>query len=88
MKTSTVVIIFALILGVHGLVLWLVLRDTGSTPEEIAIKHINGKPIKPRQIKPEIPEKMEQIVLKAMSSDLQNRYQTANEMLDDLEKFR
>lgn len=34
MKTSTVVIIFALILGVHGLVLWLVLRDTGSTPEE------------------------------------------------------
>ena len=61
---------------------------TGSTPEEIAIKHINGKPIKPRQIKPEIPEKMEQIVLKAMSSDLQNRYQTANEMLDDLEKFR
>ena len=61
---------------------------TGSTPEEIAIKHINGKPIKPRQIKPEIPDKMEQIVLKAMSSDLKNRYQTANEMLDDLEKFR
>jgi serine/threonine protein kinase len=61
---------------------------TGNTPEEIAIKHINGKPVKPRQIKPEIPERMEQIVLKAMSSDLQNRYQTANEMLDDLEKFR
>ena len=34
MKTSTVVIIFALILGVHGLVLWLVLRDNGSSPEE------------------------------------------------------
>jgi serine/threonine protein kinase len=61
---------------------------TGDTPEEIAIKHINGNPEKPCDINPGIPERLEEIVLKAMSSDLQTRYQSASEMLGDLEDFR
>ena len=61
---------------------------TGETPEEIAIKHINGNPVPPRELNPDIPERLEQIVLKAMSADLQERYQSAGDMLADLEGFR
>lgn len=61
---------------------------TGETPEEVAIKHINGSPVPPREIRDDIPENMEKIVLKAMSSDLQSRYQSADELLADLENFR
>lgn len=61
---------------------------TGETPEEIAIKHINGNPVRPRKLNKSIPPRLEKIVLKAMSSDLQTRYQTAEEMVHDLEEFR
>ena len=61
---------------------------TGETPEEIAIKHINGNPVRPRKLNKSIPVRLEKIILKAMSSDLQTRYQTAEEMVQDLEKFR
>ena len=60
----------------------------GDTTEEIAIKHINGCPVKPDEIKGDIPEELERIVLKAMSADLQTRYQSASELLNDLESFR
>ena len=61
---------------------------TGETPEEIAIKHIIGNPVRPRKLNKSIPVRLEKIILKAMSSDLQTRYQTAEEMVQDLEKFR
>jgi serine/threonine-protein kinase len=61
---------------------------TGETPEEIAIKHINGNPVPPHEIKDDIPERLEEIILKAMSSDLQERYQSADELLNDLDEFR
>ena len=61
---------------------------TGETPEEIAIKHINGNPVTPKKLNKNIPDKLERIILKAMSSDLQTRYQTAEEMVQDLEEFR
>lgn len=65
-----------------------VLPYTGDTPEEIAIKHINGNPVPPHEIIEDIPDKLEEITLKAMSADLQERYQSADEMLAELEKFR
>ncbi len=61
---------------------------TGETPEEIAIKHINGNPVRPRKLNKSIPVRLEKIILKAMSSDLQTRYQTAEELVQDLENFR
>jgi serine/threonine-protein kinase len=63
---------------------------TGETPEEIAIKHINGNPVpeKPCELNPGHSGELEQIVLKAMSADLQGRYQSASDMLADLEGFR
>lgn len=61
---------------------------TGDTPEEIAIKHINGNPVQPHELAEDVPVKLEEITLRAMSSDLQSRYQSADEMLADLEEFR
>lgn len=61
---------------------------TGETTEEIAIKHINGNPVRPREINPDIPQELEDILLKAMSADLVSRYQSAGDMLAELEAFR
>ena len=61
---------------------------TGETDVEIAVKHMNIDAVPPREIVPDIPEEIERITLKAMSTDIKDRYQSAQEMLDDLESFR
>ncbi len=60
---------------------------TGDTLAEIAVKHMNAKPEPLRSIFPSIPEDLERITLKAMCADLGARYQTANELLSDLDEF-
>ena len=60
----------------------------GDTPVSIAIQHINSLPLSPREINPEIPEALEKITMKAMSSNLAKRYASTDEMLMDLEEFR
>ena len=72
----------------HAIIKACVRVEAAETPEEIAIKHINGNPVRPRKLNKSIPVRLEKIILKAMSSDLQTRYQTAEEMVQDLEKFR
>ncbi|WP_372366033.1 SUMF1/EgtB/PvdO family nonheme iron enzyme [Candidatus Uabimicrobium sp. HlEnr_7] len=42
---------------------------------------------KPREIDPQIPVELERICLKAISLDIEGRYQTTKEMLEDLQKF-
>ncbi len=59
----------------------------GETIAEIAVKHINSDAVPPRQIVPDIPEELERITLKAMCADIDQRYQSANELLEDLEGF-
>ena len=60
---------------------------TGSTLTEIAVKHMNAKPEPLRSIFPSIPEELEYITLKAMSADLDSRYQTAGQLLEALDEF-
>ncbi len=60
----------------------------GDTPVAIALKHMQTPPKKPTEINETIPEGMEQIVLKAMQKDPSARYQTAGEMINDLEEFK
>ena len=54
---------------------------------EIAVQHMNAKPVPPHEKNPEIPLELERITLKAMSAELSERYQSANELLSDLEAF-
>ena len=42
----------------------------------------------PREIDPDVPEALEKICMKAMASDIDRRYPTADAMLADLEEFR
>ena len=59
----------------------------GNTLGEIAVQHMNAKPVLPRDKNPDVPLELERITLKAMNADLNQRYQSANELLGDLEAF-
>lgn len=65
-----------------------VLPYDGNTPQEVAIKHIAGEYIPPCQLKPDIPEELERITMKAMNADIDKRYSCAGDLLKDLEAFR
>ena len=75
-----------------GVVLYEML--TGRLPFEgdnavsVAIQHLSSVPLSPREINPDVPEALELICMKAMASDLEKRYASADEMLADLEEFR
>ncbi len=62
---------------------------TGDTPLSVVLKQINEDPIPPREINPEIPVGLEQIILCAMSKKPNERFQSAEIMLNfvrDLQK--
>lgn len=54
------------------------------TPVSIALMHMQERPIEPITINPNIPNSVNKIVLKAMQKDANLRYQSASEMLKDL----
>lgn len=60
----------------------------GKSDVEVAVKHMNTEAVPPRSIVPGIPEELERICLKAMATDINDRYQSASELLSDLEQFR
>ncbi len=67
---------------------------TGKLPFEadslvsVAIKQIQSQPTLPRSINPDIPEGLQDIVMRAMQKDAAKRYQSAAEMLHDIEEFK
>ena len=60
---------------------------TGDSAIEIAMKHVNDLPAPPSAVRPEIPPELDQIVLRALAKDPADRYQTAEEFIEDLERF-
>ena len=60
----------------------------GDSPVSVAIQHINSIPLPPRELNPDIPEALEAITMKAMAPKMENRYRSADDMLNDLEEFR
>src|SRR6188474_785840 len=57
---------------------------TGDTPLEIAMKHISAIPEPPSSIRPDIPEDLDLIVLRALGKTPEERYPSAEEMDKDL----
>lgn len=57
---------------------------TGKTPTEIAIKHLRKSIPYVRDFNPNIPQSVENIVLKATAKNLEDRYVSCKEMLYDL----
>jgi serine/threonine-protein kinase len=60
----------------------------GESVAEVAVKHFTVSPVAPTSINPEIPPELEEITLKAMQPNPDDRYASAEEMLADLEDFR
>lgn len=54
------------------------------TPVSIALKHMQEEPVPPIKVNKEIPFAVNQIILKAMKKDPNERYQNASEMIKDL----
>ena len=54
----------------------------------VALMQLQSTPVMPREINPGIPLGLEQITMHAMQKNPSERYQTALDMLGDLERFR
>ena len=63
---------------------------TGNSALDILMKHIQQEPIPPRKVRPDlgIPDVLEQVVLKAMNKEPDDRYLSADEMLQALPDAR
>jgi beta-lactam-binding protein with PASTA domain/predicted Ser/Thr protein kinase len=57
---------------------------TGDSPVAVAYQHVREDPRLPSSIAPEIPPELDAILLKAMSKNPANRYQSAADMRNDL----
>ncbi len=60
---------------------------TGDTPAQIATKHVRQRPPSPRTRNANITPSEEYLITKAMAKDPARRYQSARQMLADLEKL-
>jgi len=57
------------------------------SPVAVAYKHVREPPTAPTEIVPDIPADLEAVVLKAMAKNPANRYSSASEMREDLERY-
>lgn len=60
----------------------------GETPVLVAIQHINSIPIQPRELNPDIPLGLEAIIMKAMAPNPNQRYLSAQDMLEAVTEFQ
>jgi len=57
----------------------------GTTPVSVLLKHLNEEPIDPGRLTPEIPPDISSILKKMMAKKVATRYQTATELITDLD---
>ncbi|MCM1579343.1 MAG: PASTA domain-containing protein, partial [Ruminococcus sp.] len=58
------------------------------TPVAVAVMHMQSSAKMPRSVNDTIPEGLESIVVRAMQRDAARRYQSASEMIKDIEEFK
>jgi eukaryotic-like serine/threonine-protein kinase len=59
----------------------------GDTPLSIAYKHVRENPAPPSTNNPDVPQVLDAVVMKALAKNPDNRYQSAGEFRDDLQRF-
>ncbi|MDQ1674152.1 MAG: eukaryotic-like serine/threonine-protein kinase [Frankiaceae bacterium] len=59
---------------------------TGDSPVAIAYQHVREDPAPPSTSEPDLPPDLDAVVLKALAKNPDNRYQSAQEMRDDLDR--
>ena len=74
-----------------GVVLWELLTGeppfSGESPVAVAYQHVRQQPAPPSQLNPDVPPGLDAVILKAMAKNPANRYQTAEELLRDLQRL-
>ncbi|OKP96894.1 Stk1 family PASTA domain-containing Ser/Thr kinase [Paenibacillus sp. P46E] len=72
-----------------GIVLYQMLTGVlpflGESPISVALKHLQEEFEEPRLLNPLIPQSVENVILRSMRKNPEERYQSAKEMLQDLE---
>jgi serine/threonine protein kinase len=61
---------------------------TGNSAIEISSQILHIDPRKPSEVKPGIPPGLESVIVRAMAKEVEDRYQSASAMLEDLYKLR
>ena len=61
---------------------------SGETPVSIAYQHVSGALIPARQVQPDLPESVEVVLAVALAKKTEDRYASANAMLQDINKIR
>ncbi len=56
-------------------------------PAQLLLQIMKGKPAKPSKLRGELPASLETICLRAMAGDREQRYQTAAELAESLERY-
>ena len=56
----------------------------GDSPVSVAYQHVREEPVRPSAIDPDVPTAVDSIVLKALTKDREQRYQSADEMRRDI----
>ncbi len=56
---------------------------TGDTPFTLMYKHFNDAPPPPRSVKPDIDPGIEDVILKALAKDADDRYQSADQLAEE-----
>lgn len=56
----------------------------GDSPVSVALKHLQENVIEPRRLNPEIPQSIENIILKSLAKNPLRRYDNAQELLRDM----
>lgn len=59
---------------------------TAPSPTAVSLMHVNAEPTPPAELNPEIPESMNDLVMKLLSKDPADRYTGAGELIEDLHR--
>jgi len=59
----------------------------GETPLGVAMKHKSEAPPNPKTLNPQLPDDLNRIILRCLEKDRTQRYQSAEELLEDLRKI-
>src|SRR5438093_1261626 len=61
---------------------------SGESPVTIAYKHVKEEPVPPSRLNPDVPSGLDAIVMKSLAKNPANRYQSVEDLLQDLRRFQ
>jgi serine/threonine protein kinase len=57
-------------------------------PDDVPIRHAVAPPRRPKEVNPEVPEKLDAITMKLLATNPEDRYESADELIQELQRVR